>query len=61
MTHYRAMLQKLAGDVDDDQLHHSNHGGYEDLRLPHRSTSHSQISRSQRRQNNDEERTVEER
>jgi len=47
MTHYRAMMQKLAGDVDD-QLHHSNHGGYEDLRLPHRSTSQSQISRSQR-------------
>jgi len=35
MTHYRAMLQKKAGDIDG-QLHHSQHGQYEDLRLPHR-------------------------
>jgi len=50
--------------LNGDILHHSNHGGYEDLRLPHRSTSQSQISCSQRqrRQDNDEEeRTVEER
>jgi len=58
MTHYRAMMQKLAGDVDDEQLHHSNHGAYEEFRLPHRSTSDSF---SQRLRDNDEERTVEER
>jgi len=32
MTHYLAMLQKQAKDI-----HHSQHGQYEDRRLPHRS------------------------
>jgi len=36
MTHFLAMLQKKAGDIRDDQLHHSQHGQYEDVRLPHR-------------------------
>jgi len=31
-----AMQRKLAGDIRDDQLHHSQHGQYEDVRLPHR-------------------------
>jgi len=35
MTHFLAMLQKKAGDIDG-QLHHSNHGQYMDKRLPHR-------------------------
>jgi len=36
MTHFLAMLQKRAGDIDDDQLHHSQNGQYDDVRLPHR-------------------------
>jgi len=36
MTHFLAMQRKLAKDVEDDQLHHSQHGQYEDVRLPHR-------------------------
>jgi hypothetical protein len=36
MTHFLAMLQKRAGDIKDGQLHHSQHGQYEDVRLPHR-------------------------
>jgi len=36
MTHFLAMLQKKAGDIKDGQLHHSNHGQYQDVRLPHR-------------------------
>jgi len=36
MTHFLAMLQKKAGDINDDQLHHSQHGQYHDKRLPHR-------------------------
>jgi len=35
MTHFLAMLQKKAKDIDG-QLHHSQHGQYEDERLPHR-------------------------
>jgi len=34
MTHYLAMLQKQAKDI-----HHSQHGQYEDRRLPHREDS----------------------
>jgi len=36
MTHFLAMLQKKAGDIDDSCKHHSNHGQYMDKRLPHR-------------------------
>jgi len=36
MTHYLAMLQKKVGDIEDGRKHHSNHGHYEDVRLPHR-------------------------
>jgi len=36
MTHFLAMLQKRAGDIDDDHFHHSQHGQYSDVRLPHR-------------------------
>jgi len=36
MTHFLAMLQKRAGDIDDDQFHHSQHGQCQDNRLPHR-------------------------
>jgi len=36
MTHFLAMLQKKAGDIDDSGKHHSNHGQYMDKRLPHR-------------------------
>jgi hypothetical protein len=39
MSHFLAMQQKLAGDVEDSQLHHAEHGAYEDLGLPHRSQS----------------------
>jgi len=35
MTHFLAMQRKLAGEIRDDQLHHSQHGQYEDVRLPH--------------------------
>jgi len=31
------MLQKKVGDIEDDsRKHHSNHGQYQDVRLPHR-------------------------
>jgi len=40
MTHFLAMKRKLAGEIRDDQLHHSQHGQYEDLRLPHRTEKH---------------------
>jgi len=42
MTHFLAMLQKRAGDIDDSSKHHSNHGQYQDERLPHRSDDNSE-------------------
>jgi len=36
MTHYLAMLQKKVGDIEDGRKHQSNHGQYQDKRLPHR-------------------------
>jgi len=47
MTHFLAMLQKKAGDINDDQVHHSQHGQYQDVRLPHRDNSRSSGSKEE--------------